>query len=320
MIGIVLALLANALAVVVVASLRPEWIRYDSWTAVGIFAVVVGLLNAFLRPVVRILTAPIGCLTLGLFSIVINGLMFWIAAKLALGVGATFLGATVTALVALIAVVTNFVDFNNPIVPGSSFGWWGAWLVVVVVPAFMWLFTKVHEHYQHAREVLALPPQPDADGLPTHVVVVPISQLNRATVRALQYAKSISPNGIAVHISIDDQKARELEEQWHTWGQGVPLTIIRSPYRSLQRPLLRFLAELKHVEHADVVTVVLPEYVPNSWWAHALHSQSALRLKGALLFAPGFVVTSVPYHERRAESPNGKVEKVKEELPREVHP
>ncbi len=103
MIGIVLALLANALAVVVMASLRPEWIRYDSWTAVGIFAVVVGLLNAFLRPVVRILTAPIGCLTLGLFSIVINGLMFWIAARLDLGVDATFLGGIVTALVAGLA-------------------------------------------------------------------------------------------------------------------------------------------------------------------------------------------------------------------------
>lgn len=208
-------------------------------------------------------------------------------------------GATVTALVSLIAVVTNFVDFNNPIVPGTSFGWWGAWLVVVIVPFFMWVFTKVHQHYERTRAVLTLPATPPDERPLNHVVVVPVSQLNAATLRAVRYADSLSTNVTAVHISIDPEKANEIEEQWKTWGGGVPLTIIDSPYRSLQRPLLRFLADLKELEHADVVTVVLPEYVPNSWWAHVLHSQSALRLKGALLFAPGFVVTSVPTHEQR---------------------
>jgi putative membrane protein len=98
--GAVLALVANALAVIVVARLLPNQVEYTTWTAVGIFAVIVGLLNAFVRPVVSALTAPIGCLTLGLFSIVINGLMFWLAAKSGVGVTATFLGATITALLA----------------------------------------------------------------------------------------------------------------------------------------------------------------------------------------------------------------------------
>ena len=100
MVGAILALLANALAVVVVAALLPNQITFASWTAVAIFALIVGLLNAFLRPVVRVLTAPIGCLTLGLFSIVINGAMFWLAARTGVGVDATFAGATITALVA----------------------------------------------------------------------------------------------------------------------------------------------------------------------------------------------------------------------------
>lgn len=98
--GVMVSLIANAVAVLIVASVLPNDIGYTSWTAVGIFAVVVGILNAFVRPVVRFLTAPIGCITLGLFSIVINGLMFWLAGRLNLGVDATFLGATVTALVA----------------------------------------------------------------------------------------------------------------------------------------------------------------------------------------------------------------------------
>ena len=100
MFGAILALLANALAVVVVAALLPNQIAFTDWTAVAIFAAIVGLLNAFLRPIVRVLTAPIGCLTLGLFSIVINGLMFWLAARAGVGVDATFVGATITALAA----------------------------------------------------------------------------------------------------------------------------------------------------------------------------------------------------------------------------
>ena len=98
MLAAVLSLVANALAVIVVARFLPNQVSYDSWTAVGIFALVVGVLNAVLRPVVRVLTAPIGCITLGLFSIVINGAMFWLAARANVGVDATFLGATITAL------------------------------------------------------------------------------------------------------------------------------------------------------------------------------------------------------------------------------
>lgn len=100
MFGAILALLANALAVVIVATFLPNQVGFVNVTAVAIFAIIVGLLNAFLRPFVRILTMPIGCLTLGLFSIVINGLMFWLAARMNVGVDATFLGATITGLVA----------------------------------------------------------------------------------------------------------------------------------------------------------------------------------------------------------------------------
>ena len=89
---------------------------------------------------------------------------------------------------------------------------------------------------------------------------------------------------MAVHVASDPAKADEIEAAWQDWAKGVPLTIIESPYRSLARPLLQYLAELKRVERADIVTVVLPEYVPDSWWEHILHGQSAQFLKLALLF------------------------------------
>ncbi len=204
-------------------------------------------------------------------------------------------GAVATAVVASTAAVTNFVDFSHPIVPGVPF-WWGAWLVVVVVPALMWLFLKVKRHYEETDRELALPLHPEPSTTLNHIVVVPVSRLNRATVRALQYASSLSPSVTAVHVSNEPDKTAALEEGWKTWGQGIPLVVVESPYRSLTRPLLHFLSELRKVEQADMVTVVLPEFVPDSWWEHALHNQSAFFLKAALLFTPGFAVTSVPVH------------------------
>jgi hypothetical protein len=108
----------------------------------------------------------------------------------------------------------------------------------------------------------------------------------------------LTPNATAVHVATDDERSLEIEANWQQWGQGIPLVIVESPYRSLTGPLMQYLLEIKKLEAADLVTVILPEYVPDHWWEHILHGQSAQFLKLALLFTPGFVVTSVPVHER----------------------
>jgi hypothetical protein len=189
------------------------------------------------------------------------------------------------------------MDADHPIVPGTPVGW-GSWLVLVIVPAFIWMFRTVHHHYAEADRHLRLPP-PAADQPLKNVVVVPVARLNRPAFEALRYARSLSEDVLAVHVLSDGSKADEVEQGWGRWSPDMPLAIVESPYRSLSRPLLQYLAELKRVERADVVTVVLPEYVPNSWWEHFLHGQSAQFLKLALLFRPGFAVISVPYHDER---------------------
>ncbi len=206
------------------------------------------------------------------------------------------LGAFMTGSVTLIAAVTNFMNPELPIIPGLPVGW-GAWIVVLLVPCMIWLFRKVSRHYAEAEAATALPAQPQAERPLKTLVVVPIARLDQMTVRALRYAKTLSRDVTAVHVASDPAQAKEIEDNWETWGQGVPLTIIESPYRSLTRPLLQYLFNVKKAQDADIVTVVLPEYVPDSWWEHALHGQSAQVLKLSLLFRPGFVVTSVPYHE-----------------------
>jgi hypothetical protein len=204
-------------------------------------------------------------------------------------------GATATGAVMLIAGVTNFMNPNLPIIPGLPIGW-GSWIVFIVVPALVWLFKRICKHYADVAHATRLPAEPGDVRPLKHVVVVPVSRLNRPTVQALQYAASISPHVTAVHVAPDPAAADAIEDAWDVWGQGLPLVVIDSPYRSLTGPLLRFLSELKKSEQADVMTVVLPEFVPHSWWEHLLHGQSAQLLKWSLLFKPGFVVTSVPVH------------------------
>jgi amino acid transporter len=228
------------------------------------------------------------------------------------------IGATATGLVAVIAAVTNFMDPTLPIISGLPIGW-GAWLVLVVVPIFIWLFLSVKHHYDAAQRHTELPPVPDPEmDIPVqNVVVVPIARLNRPAVQALRYAQALSPDATAVHVATDPKVAEDLEAAWPTWGHGVPLTILESPYRSLTRPLLQYLAELKRHEGAEVVTVVLPEFVPDSWWEQLLHGQSAQFLKLSLLFKPGFVVTSVPVHADGRETPvAAKVNRQRDHRPR----
>jgi hypothetical protein len=205
-------------------------------------------------------------------------------------------GAVMTGVVVLTAAITNFVRFDLPIVPGLPFGWWGAWLVLVVVPALILLFKKICRHYDEAYALTALPPRPESDRTFRHAMVVPVARLDRPALWALEYARSLNLNVMAVHIAIDEKIAGHVERAWAVWGHGMPL-VVASPYRTLTRPLLRFLAEVKRAQQADIVTVVLPEYVPDSWWEHFLHNQVAPLLRLSLLFAPDLAVVSVPCHE-----------------------
>ena len=129
--------------------------------------------------------------------------------------------------------------------------------------------------------------------------LVPIAELNVPARQALAYARALAPDErhvVAVHVTDDVSEAEELRRQWEAWECGVELVIIESPFRSLGGPLLAYIDALKDTYPKDTITVVLPEYVPSSWWEHLLHNQTALRLKAALLFHPGVVVTNVPYH------------------------
>jgi amino acid transporter len=175
----------------------------------------------------------------------------------------------------------------------------GAWIVIVLIPVFVMAFLRTHRHYFYVRQQLSLreiePERPIR-----HTAIVPISAVNRATIYAVRYAKSIAHEVEAVHIAIDATVTQNVREQWKTWGGGVPLRVLDSPYRSVIRPLVDHIDDLMHGRRRnEMVTVVLPEFVTAHWWEGLFHNQSALLIKGALLFKPGVVVTSVPFHFSR---------------------
>jgi hypothetical protein len=155
---------------------------------------------------------------------------------------------------------------------------------------------SVHRHYSEMRALIATetPLQP---GQVRTSCIVPIADLNPLALQSLAMARSFSDKVVAVHVSDDEQDIERLQAKWRLWGDRVPLEIINSPYRSLVPPLLRYIDALQH-SLTDTVIVVLPEMVATRWWHHLLHNQTALRLKANLLYRPGIVVVSVPYHLR----------------------
>ncbi|MEA2513721.1 MAG: hypothetical protein QOJ59_3208 [Thermomicrobiales bacterium] len=196
-------------------------------------------------------------------------------------------GAAATALVAAIVGVTKIPE--------------GAWIIVVVIVALVFGMRAIHGHYMRAARELATQIPLDPAEI-KHTVIVPISAVNRVALQTLAYARSISDNVTAVHITDDEEEIERMHQEWNALGTDIGLVIIESPYRALVNPLLKYIDEVDQQRPDDTLTVVLPEFIARHWWEHLLHNQTALRIKAALLFRPGTVVISVPYHLERGQS------------------
>ena len=191
-------------------------------------------------------------------------------------------GAVTTGMVLVVVLVSKFAI--------------GAWIPVVLIPALILLFRGIHEHYVRVGQKLAVPPGWRPPRM-NHTVVVLVGGVHRGVLEALAYARSLAPNHlVAVTVVSDEEEQEKIEQAWSENQMPDSLDIIYSPYRELSRPILRFLDEIDTRWENDVVTVLIPEVVVSRWWEQLLHNQTALFLKGRLLFRKGVVVTSVPYH------------------------
>ena len=193
-------------------------------------------------------------------------------------------GAAATAVVAVVVTVTKFTD--------------GAWLVVAVVPVLVAMFWSIRHHYRSIEDRLLIASTTPVRIVPAvPLVVVPISRIDRASVRALSIAQGLSGELHAVHVSFHEDGARKFKRRWlQVVGDAIPLDQIISPYRSLFAPLLRYIDALDHGDPGRPIIVVLAEFVPRHWWDALLHNQTALLLKLRLFARRNTAVMDVPYH------------------------
>ena len=198
-------------------------------------------------------------------------------------------GAICTAVVMMVFAVTKFKD--------------GAYLVLILIPILVGVFWMIHRHYNNLAKNLSL----DNFGvIPSqthrHRVIMPVSGVHQGTLSALRYARMLSDDVTAVHIVIEPDDAEKTRKKWETWGEGVRLVMLDSPFRLFVEPLLEYIADLAEKRQpGEIITVVVPEFVSENRWTAALHTNTADILRTQLKNQHGIVITNVPYHVHEAE-------------------
>ncbi|MGK2881331.1 MAG: APC family permease [Mycobacterium sp.] len=199
-------------------------------------------------------------------------------------------GFLCTGSVLLVVLATKFVE--------------GAWIAILAMTGLFVVMKLIHKHYDSVAGELDQQAAEEGEMvLPSrnHALVL-VSKLHLPTLRALSYARATRPDVLeAITVSVDDAETRQLVHKWADSDISVPLKVIASPYREITRPVLDYVKRISSESPRTVVTVFIPEYVVGHWWEQVLHNQSALRLKGRLLFMPNVMVTSVPWQLNSSE-------------------
>src|SRR5258706_4486420 len=198
-------------------------------------------------------------------------------------------GSVCTAIVMVVFAATKFRE--------------GAWVVLILTPVLVKVFFTIHHHYNDLATSLSLD---KFDGLQArqtrHRVIMPVSSIHQGTLEGLRYAKLLSDDVTAVHISLDPLETEKVQKKWKTWGDGTRLVILDSPFRLFIEPLLGYLEEIiDNRQPNETLTIVVPQFMPSKRWHYALHMQTANVLREELLSKHGVVVTDVPYHVHHAE-------------------
>ena len=198
-------------------------------------------------------------------------------------------GAVCTAIVMVLFAATKFRE--------------GAWIILILVPLLVTIFFTIHHHYKDLASHLSLN---KFGGLPArqtrHRVIMPVSSIHQGTLEALRYAKLLSDDVTAIHVSIDAAETEKVQRKWKSWGDGTRLIILDSPFRLFIEPLLEYIKEIiDNRQPNETITVVVPQFIPSKRWHRTLHMRTADVLRQELLSKPGVVVTDVPYQVREEE-------------------
>ncbi|MEC2342516.1 APC family permease [Paenibacillus barengoltzii] len=171
------------------------------------------------------------------------------------------------------------------------------WFVFVFLPLVMFIFYQIHRHYLNIAEQLRINIDKDKPCIKGSTIVVPVAGVTRVVMNSLSYAKSLTDNVVAVYVGFDDADIERMEKKWEEWNPGVRLITLRSSFRSIIRPLMKFIDTVEwKTSETDHITVLIPQFIPRHWWQNILHNQSSLLLRAYLFNKKDIVITTVPYH------------------------
>ncbi|KJE32254.1 amino acid transporters domain protein [Geobacillus kaustophilus] len=193
-------------------------------------------------------------------------------------------GAAVTGMVTLVTMIAKFTQ--------------GAWIVIVAIPLFVWMFSRIHEHYKKLGEQLRLDEREwqQREKMLKPKVIIPISGVSKVVAQSVQYARSISDDITALSIIFNEKDEQKLRQKWEKFYPDIPLKVIYSPYRTILSPLLEYITKAEKEADRAPVTVLLPQFIVKKWWHTFLHNQTAIILRFFLIMKKDVVIATLPYH------------------------
>ena len=172
----------------------------------------------------------------------------------------------------------------------------GAWVVLVIIPLIVMMLSAIHRHYRHLADKLSLYNYSETPPITRHRVIVLMSSVHRGSLAALSYARNLSEDVTVLHVSVDPDETERMRERWETWGNNVRLVILDSPFRLMFQPVLQYIDDIVRVRQPnELITVVVPYFVPEHAAANLLHMQTAATLRKLLSHTKNIVITEVPY-------------------------
>lgn len=193
----------------------------------------------------------------------------------------TGIGTVVTGAVLVITVIAKFTE--------------GAWMVTLAIPLLVLLFYAIHRHYSAIAKQLQVDYSVQPEVMHTKVII-PISGISKVVAQSVSYARGISDDVVAISVNSDDKQAALLREKWENWNPGVPLVILRSPYRTVLWPLMKYIDNIDKKGSGGLITILIPQFIVKRWWHALLHNQTAVVIRTMLLFRKDIVISTIPFH------------------------
>ncbi|CAM2877432.1 APC family permease [Paenibacillus sediminis] len=174
------------------------------------------------------------------------------------------------------------------------------WMVFIFLPIVILMFFRINRHYCNIADQLRINIEQDKPVIKGSTIVVPVAGITRVVMHSLSYAKSLTDNVVAVYVGFDDESIERMEKKWEEWNPGVRLITLRSSYRSVIRPLMKFIETVEwKTSETDHITILIPQFITKHWWHYLLHNQTSILLRAFLITQKDVVIATVPYHLKR---------------------